>query len=907
MLKSKFSKALISLVLVMFVLEVCSAYAQPVPYVAVELSLPDGTTPAPDVLVTLINRSTLNRLEGKTNNSGTIRFSNVESGNYRLQIKPSQEPNLSNNGTYRDIEENLSIDLTQAVVDNHTGFLTQTILKRFSSFPKTLLLQYFFPKAGALNEPDLTAPITDVLVDFAKGQGANTPIIKTTTDSNGEARIGLEITDEGQFFAKVFGRGVVSRLEVGEIPLGITDQRIQFISHRADAVIAIQLQDAETGNDYTLTDQRDADVVCDGVRGQYGFRFESIPDVRDIIGPTRLDGRIIIPAISGLESYRCQGSIKDANKGIESLSFSSLAPGLPTSPRAARVYSADSNLDLRFRDWRTGVALTDFEGSIAVFSEPLGRSGISYSTHTEVALGESSVSIPVRSAVRYQLHVKPKASGPGEAPTYVLAESPGIVDMTNGGTVSVNLRLAKPSATLRIRLSDAEGSPIARGLVKAFAFVSGENGANERQYTIDSFTGADGQASLSVVPGLTYEVRARAPETLIRENNRIVQPAPQRVLALDQETVEVQFALSSANYDINITPEIQDQNGNVLSARDARSIHCGVRNAIGERSGNDRLLEDGTVTVSTRVVDSSVSETIGFGCQLVFDTEDDGLDGEVYFGKSSLTTKNGEVGKNVSLTIRFAGTFFERKREQFSPDEEQNITFPDGRTEIRANAGAFGSTGTTVVLDIETAEDWELDTNYTPIAIFEVTPTLDGEVVEELEQSVQFCVTLTEEELESYGVDISAVTIASEIEGEWVVVPVTVNGNTVCAEVDHFSTWGAILDAAKYLKTFTPDLRGKLRKGWAVLSWSIDSESLTGDEQFLLEYTTKARSKKKCAQIDEFPESEVVTAMSSRIRVRGGGKKRSSAKRKGSMCARVSYNTPDENRAKTSNWYQREK
>lgn len=860
--------------------------AQIVDKVVIRMTLPGaGNLPAVGLPVELFRPATSDSVVQITDSNGVATFMFVDEDLYDIKVSPKNAVSFPNNLTFKDTVEPIVVDYLLTTSGPPDFVPTQQFNIQLVLFPKIFTVRLYFAQSLNLqNIPDLSRPIeaADISTRFKNDPPGQMPDPRTKTDKNGIARFGVELTKAGDYFAKVMGQGLVSKFIEGTVPPGPLGGQTIAATLESDAIITVQLKDPDSGANYTLDDEFEADVVCDGFSGTQTYVFESIPD------SDRLNGTIPIPAIANLDSYTCRGSFKDGGFGVEQVGFTDLTATASPQIFTANVYDADAEITYNFVNATTGASINDVRARVDIFSDDSSSSSISFDAHGLNPIGNTSITFDVISGNFYKTLIKLEGATPGALSGYLIAEKIPLTDVSTGGNIQVNIPLLPTSGTIAVTLVGTEGQAIIGGKASAFARVQSADGSSEQALFIDVPINSSGQANIPVVPDVTFEVRVAPPKNTPQEGGDFLLPASQFITAQANATTQASFALILPNYFIDVSFTIIDDNGDSLSISDAKSVRCRVKNSAGETSGSEMLEGDDTVFLVTRVANMSKSENIGVSCHAVFDTEGDGLDGELYGGRVTITSSGGETDKEVSLTLNSLGTFFEKQQKQFSPDQAQFIAFQDGRTTLRLGADALGS-GTNAGISTETAEP---NSSIDDISLtgWDITLELDDEEIEEPDQSIEMCYEPTAAELAEYGIELSSLVLKRYDPDTDTFIPTTttVVGDTVCGDLDHFSAWYVMIEVAAALKDAAIDLKLKLKGKWGVFTWDVDSDTATGTEQYLVEYSIKAKNRKKCTKMDSFPKSELFTGNKGRIKVNGG--KRSGKK----ICGRVSLYTASE-------------
>ncbi|MCB0321085.1 MAG: hypothetical protein KDD60_09175, partial [Bdellovibrionales bacterium] len=411
------------------------------------------------------------------------------------------------------------------------------------------------------------------------------------------------------------------------------------------------------------------------------------------------------------------------------------------------------------------------------------------------------------------------------------------------------------------------------------------------EYFVDGATDQNGLVELPVFSGIPYEVRSgrRQPEgPSVTAEDQFISPGVERVTPIAGEVTIVRQQLLAPNFTVQVSPKIVSANNTVLDAKDAQFIGCGVRTSNDQKSGSRELASDGTLTLSVYLEDPKRSNTLGIGCHAVFPGPSVGEPGFQFFGRGTVTTKRGQESTAVEVTLTAIGDYFDSTTEEFTPSQAQTFHFRDGKTRLRAGAGAFGANedNDTGSLTIESATGWQVGDEIIPLTAWDITPEVGDEVIETPDQTVELCFDISEETLNEYGVSIESVRVAryDEEEERWIVTESTVSeteaGYELCGELDHFSIWGSIIDVIEELRSSVPStfrISKRSQKGKLGLRWKEPEGVTTADTlTYEIQYSTKVRKKGKCEELQSFPKSKLVTSIRTKIRAR-----------KKNYCARV--------------------
>lgn len=176
-----------------------------------------------------------------------------------------------------------------------------------------------------------------------------------------------------------------------------------------------------------------------------------------------------------------------------------------------------------------------------------------------------------------------------------------------------------------------------------------------------------------------------------------------------------------------------------------------------------------------------------------------------------------------------------------------------------------------------------------------ITPKVDGVAIERPSKTIRYCTPINVAAFtEKYGVAPTALRLAryDTQSQQWlpVVTEVLGTGETVqvCADLNHFSIWGQIIDVIKEIRQEVPrnlkvKYAGKKKNQRVRFVWDApDNAPVT--TTYVLEYATKAKKKSKCASLDRslFKQKEVV-----------GTKFAIKKKRSNKVCVQVSVKDGD--------------
>ncbi|MCB0330843.1 MAG: hypothetical protein KDD70_14320, partial [Bdellovibrionales bacterium] len=444
-------------------------------------------------------------------------------------------------------------------------------------------------------------------------------------------------------------------------------------------------------------------------------------------------------------------------------------------------------------------------------------------------------------------------------------------------TQTVSLLALKATAKIEVTIFDTDNSDTVDG----FVAISSDAGT-ENSITVDFSTlVASGQSIIvPVLEGRTYTIEAGSTVT---EGSTVqtLRDTPQTVVIPDDSTATyiVNFTEKEPNYTLTVSLSAIDDEGDEIDTDDFGFKSCFAYNARGEHSYSQEA-SGSAISLPLYVLKKKKSEPWIVGCFAVEST--DGDDSRKYFGEVQYDTEKRKTSGTLNLTIQDSGIAYGEVSESVTVDDSNTLSFPDGQTTLDIPANALGDSGDATVA-IKSATGFRSDINSFPLTTWSITPTLDDETISEPDDEGEICIKIDEEALSAMGLTADTVKIAryDDTEQRWVNSATAIVGEVgnryACGTVDHYSTFGTILDVAKQLQATVPtDFKLKARsqnskKAKCVASWTAPQSDFADALTYVLRYK-KAKSKKQCDALSEsdFATQEVYGTQSTTVSVNGG-------------------------------------
>lgn len=498
------------------------------------------------------------------------------------------------------------------------------------------------------------------------------------------------------------------------------------------------------------------------------------------------------------------------------------------------------------------------------------------------------------------------------------------VVISSEGPNKLVITLERADEFIRVRLFDQNGEPLAAspefdpnhaGWVHAYSpgLLDGddEEGSTENiipgetvgtlpgeeevldEFWTDGLLNTKGEAELGVRSGRRYYVSAGPFLNPEKEGDFLPPPDREVVVEAGGGPYVVDFRLQQPNFTLRVNLEGTDDEGNALDFSRADFIGCF---AFNDRKHNYAESRDGTgkVKLALRIDDLRKSEQWEGGCHVAFFPQNDSGEtfGDQYFAEFEFKNKRLEEQRRLTITLENFGTYFPAEEQEVNLSSESEVKLFDGESSLRVPAGALGE-GEQAVFEIKSATGWRQYEGGKVKDALDITPKVDGVAIERPSKAIRYCTPVNVAQFEAqYGVSPSAIRLAryDTQTRQWLPTVTEVLGSgevvRVCADLNHFSIWGQIIDVIKEIRQSAPENLNvrfnkgkKKRKKRIRFTWDAP-ENAPATTEYVLEYASKARKKKRCSNL---PRTKFKS-----VNVIGTRKAIRKQKRMKKICAQVS-------------------
>lgn len=339
-------------------------------------------------------------------------------------------------------------------------------------------------------------------------------------------------------------------------------------------------------------------------------------------------------------------------------------------------------------------------------------------------------------------------------------------------------------ATLEVLVLNPEGDPVSEGFAMALQgdmedAMGGGDGHGWGSFVHEA-VGDDGVAELSVVSGVTYEVKAFTHETFTGE---ALPPRTVAVTLEEGQTKQIRMQLLEADWTVELNPTVEGDVDLEYQFCYGYSPELGIENFSG--FGNNEM-------PVARGADWYIGCT-GYA------------NDQLYRSSDVVYTPGNESGgsEEVDIEMSAAGDFYESTSYVVPAASTATVTLPDGLGTLTIPANSVASEGN-LTLTVGTATDYKYNDDNYPITAYEfaIVDSTGQPMTDTFSSNLSLQMPYDEDALADYGIDEDHMVgggAYNESTGTWesaVSTSVDVDKNTITTSLNHFSTYGILGDRA---------------------------------------------------------------------------------------------------------------